>query len=101
MFTATQKKGIVLRLLRHKTNIVSHFDSGEHQKVGAWKVEWVPSEKDNFLVLKEPVLWKTARGREVGPGCFTFTWPSKEQSSQYLPHSNVLARVTLGRQTPN
>lgn len=43
---------LFLRLLRHKTNIVSHYDSGEHQRVGAWKVEWVPSGKENFLVQK-------------------------------------------------
>lgn len=47
-----RKRELFLRLLRHKTYIVSHFDPGEHQKVGAWKVAWVPSKKENFLVQK-------------------------------------------------
>lgn len=48
----SEKRELFLRLLRHKTYIVSHFDPGEHQKVGAWKVVWVPSKKENFLVQK-------------------------------------------------
>lgn len=63
MFTATQKKReLFLRLLTHGTNIISHCDSERHQKVGAWKVEWVPSEKENFWVSKGLGLRKAASG---------------------------------------
>lgn len=47
-----RKRELFLRLLRHETNSISHCDSGGRQKVGAWKVGWVPSEKENFLVQK-------------------------------------------------
>lgn len=88
---------LFLRLLRHKTNIVSHYDSGEHQKVGAWKVEWVPSEKENFLVQKglglteDHQVWGswawtfhmhlTFRGTEF-PVSSTFKCPCKSDSGQ-------------------
>ena len=47
-----RKRELFLRLLRHETNIISHCDLGGCRKVGAWKVGWVPSEKENLLVQK-------------------------------------------------
>lgn len=61
-----RKRELFLRLLRHKTNIVSHFDSGEYQKAGAWKVEWVPSEKENFPVQKGPGLVEDCQAGRLG-----------------------------------
>lgn len=51
-----RKRELFLRLLRHKTNSISHRDAGGHHKVEAWKAEWLSSEKENFLVQKGPGL---------------------------------------------
>lgn len=62
---------------------------------------WVPSEKGSFLVQKGPGLLEDYLGWESWAWTFHIHLAFKEQSSQCLLHSNVLARVTLGRQTPN
>jgi len=62
MFTATQKKGIVSQAFEAQDEYCKPFDSGEYQKVGAWKVEWVPSEKENFLVQKGLGLVEDCQG---------------------------------------
>lgn len=93
-----RKRELFLRLLRHKTNIVSHFDSGERQKVGAWKVKCVPSKKENFLVQKELSLVERLLG--VGKLGLDVSHSLGLQRSR-VPSIFHFARVTLGRQSPN
>lgn len=45
-----KKRELLLRLLRHQTNNIGLCHSGGLQNVGSWKVEYVPLEKNGFLV---------------------------------------------------
>lgn len=96
-----RKRELFLRLLKHETNMISHCHSGGHQKLEAWKVGWVTSKEENFLVRKGLGLVEDCLRWGSSAWTFQIHLASKEQSPQDLPHLNVLARVTLDRQTPN
>lgn len=81
--------------------MISHYHSGGQQTLGAWKVGWVTSEEDNFLVRKGLGLVEDCLRWGSSARTFQIHLASKEQSPQDLLHLNVLARVTLDRPTPN
>lgn len=58
---------------------------------------WVPFEKENFLSEGDGSCGSLSSvSLDV-----SIHLASEEQSSQGLPHLNVLARVTLGRKMPH
>lgn len=101
MFTARPKRELFLRLWKHEIHSISHCNLGGHQKLEAWKVIWVSAEKENFLAHKGLGLVEDYPRWGSPAWTLQMHLASKGQGPQDLPHLNVLAKVTLGQQTPD
>lgn len=91
-----RKRELFLRLLGCETNMRSHCDLGGRHKAGAWKVGWVPSEKEDFLdqkglgLVEDHLGWGSLAwtfqlhlaSKEESPSISTLECPYKSDSGQ-------------------